>query len=216
MRLRNREDAARQLVDSLRSLGGPPVVIAALARGGVALGVVLAKELDAELTVLLVRKIGAPGNPELAVGAVCDGPHPQQFVNWPLVDTLGVDEAYLSRATRNQLAEIERRKQAYQGQMPEPDLAGKTVVVTDDGIATGATMTVAIAAVRARGAARIVLAVPVASAEALATLTPLVDEVICLYRPEFFYAVGAHYEQFRQVDDDAVIALMQSLRAPKP
>lgn len=209
MRFRNREDAARKLVEPLRELGRPPPVIAALARGGVVLGAVLAKTLGAELTVLVVRKIGAPGNPELAVGAVCDGAHPQQFINRYLADALGVDEAWLERAARQQLAEIERRKRAWHGRMPEPELKGRTVVITDDGIATGATMMVAIEAVRARGAARVVLAVPVASTEALETLTPLVDEVICLSRPVYFHAVGAHYDDFDQVSDDEVIELLR-------
>ena len=209
MRFRNREDAARQLVAPLRDLGGRPPVIAALARGGVVLGAVLAKSLNTELTVLLVRKIGAPGNPELAVGAVCDGAHPQQFVNRNLADALGVNEAWLQRAARQQFDEIERRKRAYHGRMPEPEIKGRTVVITDDGIATGATMTVAIEAVRARGAKRVVLAVPVASTDALETLTPLVDEVICLSRPVYFHAVGAHYDDFDQVSDEEVIKLMK-------
>jgi putative phosphoribosyl transferase len=213
MRFKDRADAARQLVEPLRAHCQGPVVIAALARGGVALGNVLAEELDAELAVLLVRKIGAPGNPELALGAVCDGAEPQQFINRALVEALGVDEVSLARAVRQQFAEIERRKQLYRGRMSEPDFDGKTVVITDDGVATGATMRVAIESVRARGAGRIVLAVPVASAEALETLAPHVDAIVCLSRPVFFHAVGAHYEDFQQVDDEQVIALLRSKSA---
>lgn len=211
MRFRDRAEAASQLIAPLRALGEERPVIAALARGGVVPGVVLARAFAAELLVLQVRKIGAPGNPELAVGAVCDGAQPQRYTNRPLAAALGCDDHDLERLADRELAEIERRKQAYRGHLAEPDVRGRTVFVTDDGIATGATMAVAIDALHARGAGRIVLAVPVASGEALELLRPRVDEIVCLYQPDIFYAVGAHYDVFGQVADEEVIALLDSL-----
>ena len=204
----DREQAARRLADRLADHAGRGTVVAALARGAVPMGCLLAEALDAELYVLVVRKIGAPGNRELAIGAITDGEHPQTWLNHHLVQALGVTEAYIAEAVRRETLELQRRKQAYGADLRNPPLAGRTVIVTDDGIATGATMRMALAAVRRQRPARCILAVPVAPPEALPALREAVDEVICLEQPRPFGSVGQHYLRFSQVDDDEVVRLL--------
>ena len=213
MQFRNREDAAQHLVKPVRALGKGPMVIAALARGGVALGVVLAKALNAELKVVLVRKIGAPGQRELAVAAVAEGPGDGLVLDAETMAYSGASPSYVEHEARRERSEIARRRAAYLGGRAPAPLEGKTVVVVDDGIATGTTVRAALQALRARRPARVVLAVPVASAHALSQISPLVDEWVCLSEPPDFYAVGAHYDDFRQVSDDEVIAALKTAAA---
>ena len=189
---------------------GAPVLVLALPRGGVPVAAVVARALRAPLDLLLVRKIGAPGQPELAVGALVDGTPPQVVANRALCLRLGVDEAYLAAGAHAAIAENERRRRLYLGGRPPAPVAGRCVVVVDDGVATGTTMLAALQAVRAQRPHRLVAAVPVASREAAATLRPLVDEWVCLAEPVPFEAVGRHYRHFGQVDDDEV---MQALAA---
>lgn len=202
---RNREEAARQLAERLRAYHGQGVVVAALARGAIPMGCQLARELDAELHVVVVRKIGAPGNPELALGAISGGDPPDIWLNHELIARLGVADSYLQEAIAQQTTELLRRMEAYGAAARNPELRGRTVILTDDGIATGATIRIALRAIRRRQPARCVLAVPIAAPETVSELRPLVDELVCLEQPSPFYAVGAHYEEFTQVSDQQVI-----------
>lgn len=205
----DRDDAARQLCERLKSCRGDETVVVGLARGGVVLAWRIAKTLQAKLGVLIVRKLGAPFNPELAIGAICDGANPHVYLNKRLIAEMGMGKHLVEREVEAQTSELRRREAAYARHLPAPGLRGKTVIITDDGIATGATVRVAIEAVRSSQPAECILAVPVASPRAVAELEPKVDRVICLHSPEYFYAVGQFYEQFTQVSDDDVIGLLK-------
>jgi len=186
--------------------------VLALPRGGVPVGFEIAESLDAPLDIVLVGKIGMPGEPELALGAVVDGAAAQVLINHDLAAALAVDPSYIESETRRQLAEIERRRGVYLGDRPPAPIAGRTVIVVDDGIATGSTVRVALRAIRSAGAGRIVLAVPVAPQETLDALKPEVDEIVCLGMPSPFLAVGAHYHRFAQLADQDVVSLLESRR----
>jgi putative phosphoribosyl transferase len=205
----NRRSAGRELSQQLQHLGGEKPVVLALPRGGVPVGFEIARALDAPLDIVLVRKIGVPWQPELALGAVVDGADPQVLINRNLVAELVIDERYINSETARQLDEIERRRKLYLGDRPPEPLAGRTVIVVDDGIATGSTVRTALRAVKKAGAGKIVLAVPVAPADALEQLKAEVDEIVCLSSPRRFIAVGAHYAEFAQLADADVIALLE-------
>jgi putative phosphoribosyl transferase len=205
----NRRSAGRELSQQLHHLGGEKPVVLALPRGGVPVGFEIARALDAPLDIVLVRKIGVPWQPELALGAVVDGANPQALINRNLVAELAIDECYINSETARQLAEIERRRKLYLGDRPPVPLPGRTVIVVDDGIATGSTVRTALRAVKKAGAGKIVLAVPVAPADALEQLKGEVDEIVCLSSPRRFIAVGAHYAEFAQLADADVIALLE-------
>jgi putative phosphoribosyl transferase len=210
---RDRQDAGLRLARALRHLPlGNPLVLA-LPRGGVPVAAEVARALNADLDLLFVRKLGAPGNPELGIGAIVDGAHPQIVLNEDLVRQLAPGAAYIDAEVRRQLAEIDRRRQRYMGQTLPIPIAGRTVIVVDDGIATGGTVRAALAALHMAGASRIVLAVPVAPAEAIDALRGDCDEIICLAQPTPFYAVGAHYANFEQTSDDEVVRLLDGARA---
>lgn len=187
-----------------------PVVLA-LPRGGVPVAFEVAKALAAPLDVLMVRKIGAPGHEEYGIGAVVDGPAPQVVIDHFAARMASADRAYIDRTVARELAEIERRRSAYCTGDPIA-LAGRTVVVVDDGIATGGTARAALQALGKSGASRVVLAVPVAPPDCLAPLRALCDEVITLSTPDPFYAVGAHYRDFTQTEDAEVIRLLAEAR----
>lgn len=208
----DRDDAARQLSERLELYRGEDTVVVGLARGGVVVAYRIAKSLGAALGVLIVRKLGAPFNPELAIGAICDGEDPHVYLNERLVDEMGVSEEYVKREIEAQRKEMRRREAAYAEHLPAPEFRGKTVIVTDDGIATGATVRVAASAVKRSEPRQCILAVPVASPRAVRELEPLVDELICLHSPEAFYAVGQFYSRFTQVEDDDVIGLLKQFR----
>lgn len=209
----NRADAGRLLGQRLAGEGLPaPVVVVALPRGGVPVGAEVARQLHAPLELLLVRKIGAPWQPELAVGAVADGDAPEIVVDDETAAACGVDRAYIEREATSQWSEIMRRRQAYlRGRAPLP-LAGATVVLVDDGIATGTTVRAALLVLRRRAAQLVVLAVPVAAPQALAMLGPLCDRIVCLAQPRPFRAVGLHYQDFHQVSDAEVLAALPEVR----
>ena len=190
-----------------------PVVVYALPRGGVPVAAEVARALAALLGLLLVRKIGAPGQPELALAAVVDGEQPQTVVDEEVRALTGTDDAWIAARARELLPEIERRRQAYLGGRASPSVRGGTAIVVDDGIATGTSMRAALRALRARQPARVLLAVPVAPADTLAALRAEVDEVECLATPAPFYAVGAHYADFHQVEDDEVVATLAGFGA---
>jgi putative phosphoribosyl transferase len=203
----NRSEAGRLLARRVQAMGLADPVVLALPRGGVPVAVEVARALGAPLDLLLVRKIGAPQQPELAVGAVGEGG--ELFVDRHLMDLTGATDEYVARQSREQLAEIARRRTAYLGGRAPLPLAGRTAVVVDDGIATGATVYAALKALRRRGPASVVLAVPVASREAVAALSADVDELVCLAQPALFRAVGEHYADFDQVSDGEVEQLMR-------
>jgi putative phosphoribosyl transferase len=205
----DRRDAGRRLAARLKEQAPDRPVVLALPRGGVPVGFEIAAALGCPLDVALVRKVGAPGNPELAVGAVVDGDEPVVFVNAEAVRSLAVPIDYLERASREQLAEIERRRAAYSDGRPRVHVAGRTCIVVDDGVATGSTVRAAARALRGAGPARLVLAAPVAPREVLAVLAADYDDVVVLGVPEDFGSVGRFYRDFRQVEDRDVIALLK-------
>lgn len=203
----DRRDAGRHLAAALDHLRDQDPVVLAVPRGGVVVGREVAERLGALLDVIVPRKLRAPYNPELAIGAVAEG-------GAAVLDEMahGVSAAYLEQETEAQRAEIARRVKAYRGGRPLPSLAGRTVIVLDDGIATGATLIAALRAVRAMAPAHLVAAVPVAPPESVARMAREADEVVCLSAPEFFQAVGQFYEDFTQVDDAEVVALLSEGR----
>ena len=205
----DRTDAGRRLADRLAPMSlPPPRVVLALPRGGVPIGAEVARRLAAPLDLLLVRKIGAPGQPELAVAALVEGDGPEVVVDEDTLALSGADRRYVQDQARTQWREIERRRALYLKGRTRPALQGATVVVVDDGIATGTTARAALQALRRRQPGRLVLAVPVAPADTVARLRAEVDELVCLATPEPFRAVGLHYRDFHQVDDDEVIAAL--------
>lgn len=206
-RFEDRRDAGRQLAERLEPYGQARPVVFAIPRGGVPVGAEVARRLNAELDVVVARKLGAPFHAELAIGAVTsDG---ERFLNDEIISQLGVDDAYLDQVTREQGDEARRREQRFRGGRPPAAVEGRTVLLVDDGLATGATMRVAARSLRKRAPGRLVVAVPVGSQEACAALREDADDVICLAQPEPFYAIGLHYQSFEQVDDAEVIALLQ-------
>jgi putative phosphoribosyl transferase len=217
----DRADAGRQLAQRLVALRseqqlGQNLLVLGLPRGGVVVAAEIARALDAPLDVLIVRKIGAPHQPELAIGAVTDGDHPQHIFNDELIESLGISRSYLESQVVQQLNEVRRRQSDYRGSRAPVEVHGRTVIVVDDGIATGATIRMALSALRRRGVQRLVLAVPVAPAEALAELSPLVDEIVCLSSPVNFMAVGRFYGDFEQTTDQQVIELLREFGQSRP
>jgi putative phosphoribosyl transferase len=208
----DRRDAGRRLVPALMRFKNQNPIVLALPRGGVPVAFEVARALDAPLDVVLVRKIGAPGHEELGIGAVVDGANPQIVLNDEIVRAVGADPAYIKAATARQLDEIERRRRLYRGSEPPLKIAGRTVVVVDDGIATGGTVRAVLQALARSEPQRLVLAVPVAPRETIETLRAEADEVICLLAPEPFYAVGAHYRDFRQTSDEDVVDLLHAAK----
>jgi predicted phosphoribosyltransferase len=207
-RFRDRRDAGRQLGERLRpKLHRQGLVVLALPRGGVPVGFEVAEALDAPLDVFLVRKLGAPHNPELAMGAIATGS--VQVLNQDIVEALDIPREVIHEVASRELEELRRREREYRGDRPRPRIAGRTVVMVDDGLATGASMRAAIEAVRVLGPKHIVAAVPVAPEETCRALAASVDAVECLLKPAPFGAVGLWYEEFAQTTDDEVRALLR-------
>jgi putative phosphoribosyl transferase len=208
MRFRDRAEAGRQLAELLRHLKDADPVVFALPRGGVPVAMPVAEALGAPLDLLLVRKIGAPGQPELALGAVVEGEPPQTVVNDEIVGMLGVPADFVTEQAADQLAEIERRRRLWlRGRAPVSPY-GRTAILVDDGIATGATVRAALLGLKRAGAARRVLAVPVTPPEVADALRRECDEAVILAEPPAFGSVGAVYDDFRQIEDSEVTALL--------
>ncbi|HUJ02833.1 MAG TPA: phosphoribosyltransferase family protein [Rhizomicrobium sp.] len=204
----DRHDAGRKLASALAKYKDKNAIVLALPRGGVPVAYEVAKALHAPLDVLLVRKIGAPGHPELGIGAVVDGANPQIVLNDDVVRIVRPSESYIAAESAREREELERRRKAYRGTRPAPDLTGRTVIVVDDGIATGGTARAVLKALGQSGAERIVLAMPVAPPETVALLEKEADEIVCLSMPEPFSAVGLHYRDFEQTTDEEVVSLL--------
>lgn len=206
---RNRSEAGRIIAQRLKHYADrPDVLVLALPRGGVPVGYEVAKALHTPLDVFVVRKLGIPGHEELAMGAVATGG--VRVVNDQVVRGLGIPEHVIHAVADWELQELERRERVYRGERPAPDVRGKTVILVDDGLATGSTMLAAVQALRKLGPARIVVAVPVASPETCELLTEYVDETVWGVTPEPFYAVGLWYRDFSQTSDDEVRELLES------
>jgi len=204
----DRKEAGRRLAQALGHHAPSHPLVLALPRGGVPVAFEVARALGADLDLLFVRKLGAPGHEELGIGAVVDGADPQIVLNEDIVRQLAPGADYIRDETRRQLAEIERRRHAYLGNRRPSPVEGRTVILVDDGIATGGTVKAALKGLRGAQASRIILAVPVAPVDSLAALRGDCDEIICLVQPEPFHAVGAHYANFDQTSDAEVAALL--------
>ena len=216
MSFKNRSDAGRKLAAALASYEDQQPVILALPRGGVPVAAEVAAALGAPLDLILVRKIGVPFQPELAMGAVVDGDAPLIVRNEDVIGLAGVDESEFRSICDSELAEIERRRRRYLGSGKRLDVNGRTTIVVDDGVATGATTRAALRATRMRNPKKLVLAVPVAPTDSLAALRSEADDVICLEGHEFFGAIGAYYAEFDQVPDEEVIRLLEKFQVQKP
>ena len=210
-RFRNRTDAGRRLAAELTAFANrPDVIVLALPRGGVPVGYEAARALGVALDVFVVRKLGLPWQEELAMGALASGG--VRILDESLIRIAHVSAEDLRRVTETEQAELTRRERQYRGERPFPDLSGKTVILVDDGLATGSTMRAAVAALRLERPARIVVAVPIAAPETCAAFRDIADEIICAETPEPFHAVGLWYEDFSQTSDTEVHELLERAR----
>jgi putative phosphoribosyl transferase len=209
---RDRADAGRQLAARLLHYADRrDVLVLALPRGGLPVGYEVARALHAPLDIMIVRKLGVPGQEELAMGAIASGG--VRVVNEGVVREIGLPDVVLDRVAAKEQAELERRERLYRGERPLPRIESRTVILVDDGIATGSTMRAAIRALRARKPARLVVAVPTAPPSTCAELHAEVDELVCITTPEPFYAIGIDYEQFPQLSDEEVREILQRAAA---
>jgi predicted phosphoribosyltransferase len=216
MPFKDRSEAGRKVAVALAGYKDQDAAVLALPRGGVPVAAEVAAALNASLDLILVRKIGVPSQPELAMGAVVDGGSPVIVRNEDIIRLAGIDEAEFKAVCDSELAEIERRRQRYLGGRERLDIAGRTAILIDDGIATGATTRAALRASRMRDPKKLVLAVPVAPTESLAQMRQEADDVVCLEHHEFFGAIGFYYRDFQQVSDDRVIEILGRFLVAKP
>jgi len=211
MIFRDRRQAGRALGEALaRYAGRPDVIVLALPRGGVPVGFEVARSIGAPLDVFLVRKLGFPGNEEFAMGAIASGG--VRVIDDALVRRVGTSAAAVERVVEQEERELRRREYAYRERRPAADLAGRTAILVDDGLATGSSMRAAVKAARAGGARRVVVAAPVGPADTVRELARLADETVCLSTPEPFLAVGRFYQDFEQTGDREVVELLEDAR----
>ena len=203
----DRIDAGKKLALELKDFSGKKGIVLAIPRGGVVVGYMIAKSLNLPLDLIIPRKIGAPDNPELAIGAVAeDG---TVILDEKLISYIGASQEYVKAETERQKREIERRLKLYRQDVSYPSLMGLDVIVVDDGIATGSTMKAALASVKNRGAVSVTVAVPVGPPSTIEELNKIADRVVCPYTPEFFQAIGQFYVDFSQTTDKEVIELLK-------
>lgn len=202
----NRLDAARQLAEALSHYRGKNPLVLAIPRGAVPMAKTVAEALDGEMDVVLVRKLGAPGNPEFAIGAVDES---GKVYLAPWAQTMDIDQNYIDQVKQQELATIQARRSTYSPSRPPKDPRGRIVIVIDDGLATGSTMIAALQSLRAHHPQKLVCAVPVAPPDTVERIRPYCDEVVCLQMPENFYAVGQFYMDFGEVTDEEVIKSLQ-------
>jgi len=204
MIFRDRTEAGQILAAEIARLELADPVVLALPRGGVPVGAAVAEALSAPLDLLIVRKVGAPGNPELAVAAIIDGDPPDVVLNRSIVEAYGLDEAEVAQLIKRERPELARRREAYRGSRRPLSVRGKSVIIVDDGAATGATMKAALRALRHRGPREIVVALPVAPPDTIEDLRAEADRLVCLSQPLNFRALSLHYRSFLQLDDGEV------------
>jgi len=210
---RDRTEAGQFLATELTSYSDrPDVLVLALPRGGVPVGAEVARKLNVPLDVFVVRKLGLPGHPELAMGAIATGG--VRVLNGEVIDSLRIPESVIDAVAAQEQQELERRERAYRDELPPPDVQGKTIILVDDGIATGSTMIAAIAALRQLDAGRIIVAAPVIARSTFYQIHNAADEVATLIAPEAFYGVGQWYEDFSQTTDDEVSQLLAQRNHP--
>lgn len=208
----DRKDAGKQLASALTDFSFKEGMVLAIPRGGVVVGYEIASALNFKLDVIVPRKIGAPDNPELAIGAVTeDG---TMILDDSLIMYLGVSNDYIYQESERQKQEIRRRQNFYRQGVSEPEIKDKNVIVVDDGIATGYTMKAALASVRNRGAATLTVAIPVGPPSTIKELKYQADNIVCLYTPEYFQAIGQFYSDFSQTTDEEVIELLKKQKSP--
>lgn len=209
----DRTDAGRRLAKALEKFHGRNAVVLGIPRGGVPVALAVARALDADLDVIVARKLGAPGQPELAIGAVTA--NGGRYLNDALIDEAGIDPAYVAKVIADERAEAQRREVRFRGPARPLDVKDRVVLVVDDGLATGATMRAALRSVRQQHPARLIAAVPVGARESIAALKGEADEVICPHQPEEFWAVGQFYRNFAPTEDVEVERLLKSSKAPR-
>ena len=205
---KDRRDAGRKLAEQLSAYAGrSDVIVLALPRGGVPVAYEVARALDAPLDIFIVRKLGLPGHEELAIGAIASGG--VRVLNDDIIQGLKIPQRVIDAVAQRELRELERRERAYRGDRPAPEVRDRTVILIDDGLATGASMRAAVVGLRSLNPARIVVAVPTAAPETCAALEPEVDQIVCAMTPEPFYGVGRWYEDFSQTTDEEVRMLLE-------
>ncbi len=209
---RDREDAARRLAAHLSRLKLDDPLVLAIPRGGVVTGAVLADALNAELDVVLARKLRAPYQPEMAIGAIAE--NGEAYMNREAAESVGMPEEYLEQEKYYQMGVISRRKQLVRRMRPAAAIRGRSVILTDDGIATGATMKAAAEMVRRQGPRELIIAVPVAPADTLSEFDELCDKLVCLTAAQNFWSVGQFYDDFPAVDDDEMLAILRRFAPP--
>jgi predicted phosphoribosyltransferase len=213
-RYADRTDAGRTLGACLEQYKGRDALVLGIPRGGVPVAAEVAKALDAELDVIVARKLGAPGQEELAIGAVTA--NGGRYLNEELIKAAEVTDKYLQNVISDQMAEAHRREEKFRGGRPAARMLDRIVIVVDDGLATGATMRASVRSVRKAGPSRLVVAVPVGSREACAAIRQEADEVVCLWQPELFWAVGLYYDNFEPTEDEEVSRILQEYQKPAP
>lgn len=206
----DRVDAGKRLGSALKDLVGKEAIVLAIPRGGVVIGYEVAKALELPMDVIIPRKIGAPSNPELAVGAMTE--NGTVLLDKRLIEQLQVSDYYIKKESAAQKLEIQRRLKLYRGDVSYPSLENRDVILVDDGIATGSTMKAALASVRKRGAKTVVIAIPVGPPPTIVELQREADRVICLHTPESFYAIGQFYRDFAQTSDEEVTRLLKLVK----
>ncbi|MEF2550104.1 phosphoribosyltransferase family protein [Aurantimonas sp. A2-1-M11] len=215
MPFRDRTEAGRSLANALAAYRHQDTIVLAMPRGGVPVGREIALALQAPLDLIMVRKIGVPFQPELAMGAVAEGEEALVERNDSVIRAARIGPAEFDRVLKMEIRELERRRRTYRGDRPRAAIANKVAIVVDDGLATGASARVALEAVRRSNPARLVLAVPVAAADPLQEIRSYADEVVCLEQHEPFHAIGAYYDDFRQVSDQHVMEVLAETAAPQ-